>query len=126
MQPQAVIDEIRRQRTVTSADGKTYPIQKHGIDAAEGRFLSEFIASRPDITRTLEVGCAYGFSSYDELRGLDETVGDGGSFAPPEYVQSEFEAAAHPLRATADVCKRLQIPANSLTQFGFEITTPQQ
>jgi predicted O-methyltransferase YrrM len=63
MQPQAVIDEIRRQRTVTSADGKTYPIQKHDIDAAEGRFLSEFIASRPDITRTLEVGCAYGFSS---------------------------------------------------------------
>jgi predicted O-methyltransferase YrrM len=63
MQAQAIIDEIRQQRTVTSADGKKYKIKKHGIDAAEGRFLSEFIASRPDITRTLEVGCAYGFSS---------------------------------------------------------------
>jgi HK97 family phage major capsid protein len=37
-------------------------------------------------------------------------VGAGGSFAPPEYVQSEFQAAAHPLRAAADVCRRLQIP----------------
>jgi predicted O-methyltransferase YrrM len=63
MQVQAIIDEIRRERTVTSADGKTYPLQKHPIDAAEGRFLSEFIASRPEISRTLEVGCAYGLSS---------------------------------------------------------------
>jgi predicted O-methyltransferase YrrM len=63
MQVQGVIDEIRRERTVTDADGKTYPIQKHGIDVAEGRFLSEFIASRPEIIRTLEVGCAYGLSS---------------------------------------------------------------
>jgi len=63
MQAQALIDEIRRQKTVTSADGKTIPIQQCGIDDAEGRFLSEFIASRPGITRTLEVGCAYGLSS---------------------------------------------------------------
>ena len=27
-------------------------------------------------------------------------------------MQSEFQAAAHPLRATADVCKRLTVPAN--------------
>jgi HK97 family phage major capsid protein len=51
-------------------------------------------------------------SGYGELRGLDETLGAGGSFAAPEYVQSEFQAAAHPLRATADVCKRLTVPAN--------------
>ena len=63
MQAQEVIEDIRRNGAVTSADGRTYPIGKHGIDAAEGHFLSEFIASRPDITRTLEVGCAYGFSS---------------------------------------------------------------
>lgn len=63
MQAQTVIDDIRQKRSVTSVDGTTYPIEKHGIDAAEGRFLSEFIASRPNITRTLEVGCAYGFSS---------------------------------------------------------------
>jgi hypothetical protein len=48
--------------------------------------------------------------SYDELRGLDESVSDGSSFAPPAYIQSEFQSGAHPLRATADVCRRLQIP----------------
>ncbi len=63
MQAQALIDEIRRERTVTGADGTKYPLQKHAIDTAEGRFVSEFIADRPDIIRTLEVGCAYGLAS---------------------------------------------------------------
>jgi predicted O-methyltransferase YrrM len=63
MRAEVLIEEIRRKRTVTSADGEKYPIRLHGIDAAEGRFLSEFIARRPGIIRTLEVGCAYGFSS---------------------------------------------------------------
>jgi predicted O-methyltransferase YrrM len=63
MQAQALIDEIRRERTVTGADGKKFPLQKHAIDTAEGRFLSEFIAGRPDVIRTLEIGCAYGLSS---------------------------------------------------------------
>jgi predicted O-methyltransferase YrrM len=63
MQPQALIEEIRRDRTVTNTGGEKLPIGKHGINAAEGRFLTEFIAGRPDIVRTLEVGCAYGLSS---------------------------------------------------------------
>src|ERR1700730_7046516 len=63
MQAQALIDEIRRERTVTAEDGKTYPIHKHGIAVAEGSFLTEFIAGRPNVIRTLEVGCAYGLSS---------------------------------------------------------------
>ncbi|OBF98401.1 hypothetical protein A5773_09055 [Mycobacterium sp. 852014-52450_SCH5900713] len=58
-----LITDIRQQRAVSDANGKTYPIQNHGIDAAEGRFLSDFIAKRPGIIRTLEIGCAYGFSS---------------------------------------------------------------
>jgi hypothetical protein len=35
MKAPTVIDEIRRQRTGTNADGKTYPIQKYPIGAAE-------------------------------------------------------------------------------------------
>jgi predicted O-methyltransferase YrrM len=62
-QAQTLISEIRQQRTVSDADGNSYPICNHGIDAAEGGFLSEFITKRPNITRTLEIGCAYGFSS---------------------------------------------------------------
>jgi predicted O-methyltransferase YrrM len=63
MEPEAVLEEIRRRRSVTDAGGTQYPIEKHGIDVAEGGFLKDFIAARPDITRTLEIGCAYGFSS---------------------------------------------------------------
>jgi predicted O-methyltransferase YrrM len=63
VRPEAVLDEIRRDRSVTDAAGTRYPIEKHGIDAAEGGFLRDFILARPEITRTLEIGCAYGFSS---------------------------------------------------------------
>lgn len=63
VQAEAVIEEIRRRRSVTDAGGTTFPIEKHGIDAAEGGFLRDFVAARPGITRTLEIGCAYGFSS---------------------------------------------------------------
>jgi HK97 family phage major capsid protein len=41
--------------------------------------------------------------------GLSES-GDGSSFAAPRFVQSEFEAGAHALRATADVCRLLPLP----------------
>jgi len=75
MGAEAVIDQIRRTRTVTSPDGETFPIEKHGIDAAEGRLLSEFIATRPDIVRTLEVGCAYGFSSLHITSALPRREG---------------------------------------------------
>lgn len=63
VQAESLIEEIRQRRSVTDASGTTFPIEKHGIDAAEGGFLKDFIAARPDITRTLEIGCAYGFSS---------------------------------------------------------------
>jgi len=33
---------------------------------------------------------------------------------PPAFFQSEFEAAAHPLRATADVCRRLPFAAQTM------------
>jgi HK97 family phage major capsid protein len=52
-----------------------------------------------------------GFAEY--RTGLDTTDGSGGSWAPPKYVQSEFEAGAHALRATADVCRLLPLPAKA-------------
>jgi hypothetical protein len=48
--------------------------------------------------------------SFEEVRGLDEAVGQGSTFVPPKYLQSEFTAAAHPLRATADLCRLFEIP----------------
>lgn len=70
MQPMALIDEIRRDRTVTDVNGEKHPIRKHGINPAEGRFLTEFIASRSDVIRTLEIGCAYGFSALHIISAL--------------------------------------------------------
>jgi HK97 family phage major capsid protein len=52
--------------------------------------------------------------AFKELRGLDGTVGDGGSFSPPLHLQAEFQYGAHPLRATADLCRRLPMPAHAL------------
>lgn len=74
LEPQEIIDQIRRQRTVT-ADGQTYPIRQHPIDAAEGRFLSEFISSRPEVVSVLEVGCAYGVSSLHIAGALSRRPG---------------------------------------------------
>lgn len=50
---------------------------------------------------------------FSELRGLDESVGDGSSLVPPAYIESEFQAAAHPLRAVADLCRKFPIPAKT-------------
>jgi predicted O-methyltransferase YrrM len=58
----ALTDEIYRTQTVADADGNRHPLAHH-IDEAEGRFLSDFIERRPEIARTLEVGCAFGLSS---------------------------------------------------------------
>lgn len=33
---------------------------------------------------------------------------------PPQYIQSEFAAAAHPLRATADLCRRLPFTGKTM------------
>lgn len=55
---------------------------------------------------------------HTEFRtGLSTTEGDGSSFAPPSYVQAAFTAAAHPLRATANLCKSLRIPRNAPSFF---------
>jgi len=48
---------------------------------------------------------------FQELRtGLDTTEGSGGSFAAPYHAQDAFIEGAHPLRATADVFRKLRIP----------------
>lgn len=66
-----LIDTIYRDYEVEDAAGNRYPLNSH-IDRSEGRFLVDFIRSRSDVVRTLEVGCAYGLSSLhitEALRG---------------------------------------------------------
>lgn len=59
----AIIDQIYRERTVTDGTGETHPLYPTSIDADEGAFLAKFVANRPEIVRTLEVGCAWGLAS---------------------------------------------------------------
>jgi HK97 family phage major capsid protein len=48
---------------------------------------------------------------FQELRtGLNTTEGSGGSFSAPYHAQAAFIEGAHPLRATADVFRKLPIP----------------
>jgi predicted O-methyltransferase YrrM len=74
---QAIIDQIYRERTVTDGAGETHPLFPTSIDADEGTFLSEFVANRPEIARTLEVGCAWGLAS---LHITGATAGRPGAF----------------------------------------------
>jgi HK97 family phage major capsid protein len=50
--------------------------------------------------------------------GLNDAGGNGSSFAAPRFVQSEFDAGAHPLRATADVCRLFPLGK------GYEVVVP--
>ena len=57
-----LLDEIYRSKTVHDAAGNAYPLRAE-VSAPEGRFIAEMIGGRPDISKSVEVGCAYGLSS---------------------------------------------------------------
>lgn len=67
----AVIDEIYKTKVVHDASGNEYKLSAE-IDSTEGGYLYRLISSDASITKTLEVGCAFGLSSLhicEALRG---------------------------------------------------------
>ena len=74
MRAQDLIDNIYRSRTVEDGAGRTLPLQSN-VDAAEGQFLAQFIRERPNIIRTLEVGCAQGLSTLHIVEALKGRTG---------------------------------------------------
>ena len=64
-----VIDEIFSTKEVEKPDGSKLPLRVN-LDRAEGEFICELIKREPSITKTLEVGCAYGLSSLFIAEGL--------------------------------------------------------
>ncbi len=64
-----VIDEIYQTRTVQDASGNKYELRSE-IDPVEGNYLYRLVMSDESITKTLEVGCAYGLSSLHICEGL--------------------------------------------------------
>jgi predicted O-methyltransferase YrrM len=64
-----ILDEIYKTKTVRDSDGNKYELSSE-IDSAEGDYLCRLIRSDTSITRTLEVGCAYGLSSLHICEAL--------------------------------------------------------
>lgn len=69
MSANQVIDEIYRMRVVHDTSGKEYELSSE-VDPEEGNYLYRLISSDQSITKTLEVGCAYGLSSLHICEAL--------------------------------------------------------
>jgi predicted O-methyltransferase YrrM len=66
-----IIDEIYHSKIVRDQYGNQYDLSSE-VDSVEGNYLYQLITSDKSITRTLEIGCAYGLSSLhicEALRG---------------------------------------------------------
>src|ERR1039457_3486186 len=70
----SVIDEIYQTRVVRDASGNEYELSSE-VDSAEGDYLYRLISSDSSITRTLEVGCAFGLSSLHICEALRNRPG---------------------------------------------------
>lgn len=66
-----IIKEIEREGIVRDEEGNEYKLNSH-IDKVEGNVLFKLIDSDPTITKTLEVGCAYGISSLYICSAISE------------------------------------------------------
>ena len=72
--PNAVIEQIYKTRTTLTLDGASIPLGSE-ISEDEGRFIFSRIQQRPDIIKTLEVGCAQALSTLHILEGLKGRTG---------------------------------------------------
>jgi predicted O-methyltransferase YrrM len=69
-----IIDEIYETRVVRDASGNEYDLSAE-VDSAEGDYLYRLISSDCSITKTLEVGCAFGLSSLHICEALRNRPG---------------------------------------------------
>lgn len=93
------IDQIFRQRSVYDEAGRKYPLSAE-VDLVEGEFLHQLILGDSRITKTLEIGCAYGLSS---LFICDALLGRAGvshtALDPYQYTEWHGIGAANLKRA---------------------------
>jgi len=69
-----ILDDIYRQRKVLTSDGEMLPLNSE-VSPQEGEFIYNLIRMDSAITRTLEIGCAYGVSSLNICAALQGRVG---------------------------------------------------
>jgi predicted O-methyltransferase YrrM len=80
-----VIEEIYETGMVRDASGNEYALSST-IDPAEGDFLSRLIRSDGSITKTLEVGCAFGLSSLYICEALRDRPGASHTVIDPKQM----------------------------------------
>jgi predicted O-methyltransferase YrrM len=64
-----IIDEIYQTRVVHDASGNEYPLSAE-VGPAEGEYLYRLVSADSSISKTLEVGCAFGLSSLHICEAL--------------------------------------------------------
>ncbi|MBJ7339799.1 class I SAM-dependent methyltransferase [Mycolicibacterium sp.] len=108
---QPLIDQIYREHAVVDASGARHELQSE-IDACEGRFLRELISARPDIVRTLEVGCAFGLSSLHITGATAGRVGAHHVIVDPNQSTVWSGIGVHNLRrAGTDAFELIEAPS---------------
>jgi predicted O-methyltransferase YrrM len=80
-----IIDEIYKTRIVHDASGNEYKLSSE-VDPSEGDFLFRLITSDVSITRTLEVGCAFGLSSLHICEALRNRPGASHLMIDPKQI----------------------------------------
>ena len=85
MGPNPIIDEIYETKIVRDASGNEYKLAAE-IDSAEGDFLYQLISSDDSITKTLEVGCAFGLSSLHICEALRNRPGASHVIIDPQQM----------------------------------------
>ncbi len=88
---QDTINNIYATKTVRGRSGKTHALHS-AIDPQEGSFLANIILDDPSITKTLEVGCAYGLSALHICSAIKDREGASHTIIDP-FQNPEWDGA---------------------------------
>ncbi len=106
-----IIDEIYRTRVVRDASGNEYNLSSE-VDSAEGDYLYRLISSDSSITKTLEVGCAFGLSSLHICEALRNRLGASHVIIDPKQADVWHDIGiAHLQRAGIEFFKLISEPS---------------
>ena len=82
-----IIDEIYKTKVVRDASGNEYRLSSE-VGPAEGDYLFRLISSDSSITKTLEVGCAFGLSSLHICEALRNRPGASHVIIDPKQMDA--------------------------------------
>jgi predicted O-methyltransferase YrrM len=106
-----IIDEIYETKTVRDSLGNEYPLLAE-VDSAEGDFLYRLISSDRSVTKTLEVGCAYGLSSLHICEALRDRPGVSHVIIDPKQTSVWHDiGVSHLKRAQIDFFRFIYEPS---------------